>query len=234
MSRPLVFGTIPFVWIGGIIRVMRRIRTNKASWGEFPSIGGFTLMELIAVVSVGGLILAIAVPNLRSFIQNKRISAAATEFFLAVNTARSEAAKRARSVVICRSADPAATTPACGGTSLVWTDGWIMFNDCDNDGAPDIDPADTVCSGGTPESILQVSTAAPDGVTIKSDSDGDNAVIFRGDGSLGTLEVKYAVCDDRGQQYGQLMTIAPAGQASMCSLKDVSCVGGVDPCNTPS
>lgn len=216
------------------------MRNNKTSesrgraWGGFSSIRGFTLIELLAVVSVGGLILAIAVPNLRTFIQNKRIATAATDFFLAVNTARSEAAKRARQVVMCRSANPGATTPACGGTSLVWTDGWIMFNDCDTDGTPDINPADTVCSGGTPESILQVSTGAPEDVTIKSNATGDSSLTFRGDGSLGTPEVKYAVCDGRGEQYGQLMTIAPVGQASMCSLKDASCNAGVDPCNTPS
>lgn len=207
------------------------------------AVAGFTLVEAILVVAVGGILLAIAVPNLRTFIQNNRISSASTDFLFAVSSARSEAAKLGLPVVMCRSDDPGAASPVCSGNpGVAWTGGWIMFNDCNGDGVPNIDPADTVCIGNTPETLLQAATAAPKGVTINADPDGGSSLTFRGDGSVGTVndgEVRYAICDDRDVPYGDLVKITGAGAASICSLKDEievpgSCPGGGDPCNAPS
>ena len=62
-------------------------------------------------VAVAGTLAAIAVPNMRDFMRNNRLSSAANDMLRSVQVARSEAVKRQQIVATCASADPNADQP---------------------------------------------------------------------------------------------------------------------------
>ena len=96
---------------------------------------GFTLLELLTVVTIAGLLLAVAVPGMRAFIQNAEMTRAANDFVHAVQTARTEAIKRRRNVVMCTAADPLEADPTCDDDSTL--NGWIVFVDSNSNGDRD-------------------------------------------------------------------------------------------------
>jgi type IV fimbrial biogenesis protein FimT len=89
---------------------------------------GFTLMELMIVLSVAAVVLAIGTPNFTEFSRNNRLTAAANDLLGAVQIARTEAIKRQRIVSLCSSANPENAAPSCSNASFR---GWIIFEDAD-------------------------------------------------------------------------------------------------------
>lgn len=89
---------------------------------------GVTLIELIVTISVAAILLTVAVPGFRDFFIRNRLATQANELVTALNLARNEAVKRGVRVTVCKTADPAATTPACS-TSATWQNGFIVFVD---------------------------------------------------------------------------------------------------------
>ena len=67
----------------------------------------FTLIELMVTLSVLGVILAIALPNLRDFVVGNRLSANVNAFIGMLSYARSEAIIRNQRVIICAKRDGA-------------------------------------------------------------------------------------------------------------------------------
>ncbi|MDF3834617.1 GspH/FimT family pseudopilin [Cupriavidus basilensis] len=74
---------------------------------------GFTLIELIATVTIAAILMAIATPYFRDFISGQRIRAAGYDIVAALIYARSEAIKRDSGVTVA---------PASGG----WQNGWTV------------------------------------------------------------------------------------------------------------
>lgn len=67
----------------------------------------FTLIELMVTLSVLGVILAIALPNLRDFVVGNRLSANVNAFIGVLSYARSEAIIRNQRVIVCAKTDGA-------------------------------------------------------------------------------------------------------------------------------
>src|SRR5947207_8578310 len=61
---------------------------------------GFTAIELLVVVSIVGVLAAIAGPSFAPLIASQRASSAATDLYVALATARSEATKRNADVTL--------------------------------------------------------------------------------------------------------------------------------------
>lgn len=94
---------------------------------------GFTLIELIAAMAVAGILMAIAVPPISSFIIDARMTAQANDLVADLLYARSEAATRGTHVVICPSADGT----SCSTSESDWRKGRIIFSDANSNGAVD-------------------------------------------------------------------------------------------------
>lgn len=94
---------------------------------------GFTLIELMLTLAVAAILLAVAVPSYRSFVQGNRTAAQANAVLRALAYTRSEAVKRAETITICQSSKQS----SCGGDKDAWQSGWIVFSDIDQDGTLD-------------------------------------------------------------------------------------------------
>jgi prepilin-type N-terminal cleavage/methylation domain-containing protein len=71
---------------------------NDVERSLFPArcgrIAGFTVIEMLTVVTIVGILAMTAVPSLAPLIASKRAEAAATDLYVSLVTARSEATKR--------------------------------------------------------------------------------------------------------------------------------------------
>ena len=67
----------------------------------------FTLIELLVTITMLGVIMAIALPNLRDFVVGNRLSSNVNAFVGMLNYARSEAIVRNKRVIVCAKQDGA-------------------------------------------------------------------------------------------------------------------------------
>lgn len=87
--------------------------------GKFAS--GFTLVELVIVISIVAILGAVAIPSYQSSIANTRMSAEMDKVAMDISFARSEAIKRGNNVAIC-------PTAGCSADNS-WDQGWSVFVD---------------------------------------------------------------------------------------------------------
>jgi len=86
---------------------------------------GYTLLEVLIVMSVVAILAAIAVPSFKYVTTSYRISAEVNALLGDMQFARSEALKQGQWVTICASTDGA----TCVGSGKAWNTGWIVFLD---------------------------------------------------------------------------------------------------------
>ena len=101
---------------------MKMINKNKAKNA------GFTLIELIATVSIATILASIAVPSFSKMIERNRITTGTNELISSLILARSEALKRSINVSLCASNNDT----NCNANDF--SEGWIVFVDCGSDG----------------------------------------------------------------------------------------------------
>jgi type IV fimbrial biogenesis protein FimT len=94
---------------------------------------GFTLVEMLVVITIGAILVALAIPSMQAMIARNRMSDAFNTLTSHVEYARMEAARRGAMVTICRSADADAVNPTCSSAPTAthdgndWAAGWIVF-----------------------------------------------------------------------------------------------------------
>lgn len=110
--------------------------------------GGFTLIELMAVLALAALLQTLAVPALSAVVEGVRIRSAAQSLHGSLQLARSEAIKRNARVVVCKSAGGSACATAGG-----WERGWIVFHDLNNNALLDSDEPVLSRQAGLPAAL---------------------------------------------------------------------------------
>jgi len=167
---------------------------------------GFTLIELVVTMAVAAILVTVAIPNMRTFIQNGRLNTQTNDLIGDLNFARSEAIKRRSNVGICRSTD-GVTFAGAGPLG----DGRVVFVDANNNDD---------CDAGEP--ILRFREPLASGNTLAAAS--PNPIIFSANGSPITTAVgAFAVCDDRGVAYGKQINLNSIGQATVSTVAPGAC-----------
>lgn len=93
---------------------------------------GFTLVELMIGIAILAVLAMVAVPAFNDAATNSKLTSYANTFSASLRMARSEAIKRNAAVKMCASPDGA----SCA-SSGDWQQGWIVFQDTDDDGVLD-------------------------------------------------------------------------------------------------
>ena len=84
---------------------------------------GFTLIEVLIVLTVAGILLAVVVPSFRTVIERSRVSTEVNAFVSDLQFARSEAIKQGIPVSLC-----ASTNGTTCSTENTWHKGWLVFS----------------------------------------------------------------------------------------------------------
>lgn len=90
---------------------------------------GFTLVELLIVLSIVGILITLGLPSTGTFLRGNQLVASTNELLSALHVARAEAIKTNGRVTICESSDGT----DCSTTGN-WKNGWIVFIDTDGNG----------------------------------------------------------------------------------------------------
>jgi type IV fimbrial biogenesis protein FimT len=94
---------------------------------------GFTLLEVMVVLSIIAVLTTLAAPSFVQLIRSNSMSSSVNAFMADMRFARSESIRRGGAIVLCRSDNPEGASPVCGSGSE-WVGGWIIFHDLDNSG----------------------------------------------------------------------------------------------------
>jgi len=180
-------------------------RLRKALQEPRPRPAGFTLVELLITIVVLSILLGLAVPAFRTFMQNDQQWVQQTNLVLSLNSARSEAIKEdiAGGVVVCSSTDGA----TCTGTP--WNQGWIVL--------PSVNPFNPAAA---PQPV-QVAGALATGTTL-TEANGNLSITFLSNGVLNTgllanpgAPVAFKMCDVRGATYARYLQVSLMGRVVM-------------------
>lgn len=163
-------------------------------------IHGFTLVELVVAMAVAAILVTIAVPHLRVFVQNSRIGTQTNDLISDISLARSEAIKSGATATVCSST----VGLACDGGGN-WTIGRLVWTDTNGNGALDAGETRRFREQAAGANTVNVDFAAADPLTFNN----------RGapTGAAGGQTITFRVCDDRGAANGRTIVINPLGQA---------------------
>lgn len=150
---------------------------------------GFTIIELMTVLTMVAILASIAAPSMRTYVLNSRIASTTQELMRSIQTARSEATKRQFKVVMCASTNPNGTFPICAVTNSATATGWIVFQDTDNS-----------WQRNAGEELIEVHTYDSAKLTLLADQNRRISYAESGfaNSTGGTNTSSIVVCDSRG------------------------------------
>ncbi|WOX06688.1 GspH/FimT family pseudopilin [Microbulbifer pacificus] len=149
---------------------------------------GFTLIELMIVVTILAIVMAIGIPSFTTMIKNNRLTAAVNDLAGALHFARAEAVRRGRSVQV-----QALNNDIANGLR-VWFD--TNSNSSFNDG----------------EEMRVVRLAGTSGITATAGVTNLNMTYSaRGSVSGAGNELKITLCDDRSGSHGKELRLLASG-----------------------
>jgi type IV fimbrial biogenesis protein FimT len=176
-------------------------------------LAGFTLIEMMIVVTILGVLLSIGIPAFDDLIKNSRRTTVVNELISSLMTARAEAAKRGQAVTVCGLAS-STDTSCTGGTN--WDKGFIVFLDPDANGAIANVAADTLRKYTVDYSDIRIRTKV---------SAGAGHIVLQSFNQSGT-GAAIMVCDrKRGNAKARRVCVGSNGRAS---ASEIAC-STVDP-----
>jgi prepilin-type N-terminal cleavage/methylation domain-containing protein len=155
----------------------------------------FTFLELMTVLVVVGILVSIAIPNMRRIMLNGRITTKTNEFVRAINYIRNEAIIRNNNTTIqvgSLVADPDADNE--------FGDGWRVWVDLNANGTSNT-------SEDINEDVIKEFTFSGDKIVI----DADNSPIIYGNRGLPISTYEFHICK-HGYYQGRIVTILHTGR----------------------
>lgn len=174
---------------------------------------GFSLHETLVAVCLCGALAGIAVPSWQSAGHSMKLRTISNTFAGHVQLARAEAIKRNSRVVICK----AAGTASCASTGG-WDQGWLVFQDTNNNAALD---------GG--EAVIGSSEALPEGYRFSGNSTVASYLSYSGVGLSRTTSGAFqagtlTLCRTGGSPAeGRQIVLNAMGRASIRKTSVASC-----------
>lgn len=169
--------------------------------GARPGQRGFTLLELMLTLAIAAIVLVVGVPGMREFLWQSSLTTNINALASSLNTARSEAVARGRTVSICRSANPTAATPSCTTAAGAWATGWVVFVNLDEDSPAAIDAGETV---------LQAVAALDAGETLTSSAALQNSLSFSPEG-IADATGEFVLCKNSDTDYLRSVEVERSG-----------------------
>ena len=156
---------------------------------------GLTMVELIIVLTIAGVLAALAAPGMQRIVASNRLTTQVNDLLADLNFTRSEAIKRNTTTGICVTAS-GGTTCAAGGN---WANGWLVYFVC-----PTTDPS---CAAGTNVTVKMHETLSGSN-TLTGPAD---AVIYSKSGFLSSGTGSFTLCDPAlGKR--RVVTLAATGR----------------------
>lgn len=174
---------------------------------------GVTLVELIIVLTISGVLAALAAPGMQRFVASNRLTAQVNDLLADISVARSDAIKRNTNAGICASTSGTSCT-----VSGNWANGWLVYYIC-----PTGDPSG--CTAGN-NVVVKVHEALSGSNTLSaaqtdvstSSSSSIDTMTFSKSGAFSSQAFKYTftLCDPRRNQ-SRILGITVVGQTSVSS-----------------
>lgn len=159
---------------------------------------GFTLVEMMVAIAVLAVLLGIAVPDLRNYLINSRLTAQINDLVADISLARSEAATRSARITICSSAD----LETCSGEGDAWEGGRIVFVDTNANGDRE----------ATEQILKTTSSLGGSRTLIASGFSNTNSISFRPYGGLQTATGGSFLLCDPATDTGRSVAVAATGR----------------------
>jgi prepilin-type N-terminal cleavage/methylation domain-containing protein len=161
---------------------------------------GFTLIELMVTLSVLVVVMSVAVPSMSEFSASNQVAAAKSSFAGAVALARTEAARRGKTVIL--------QPMSAGPDGNEYLNGWEIVADDDGDGL-----------AGASEPRLRRAATSYEKIKLS----GARSLAFRASGALlGSSAQVYTVCRASGSSAGYSITVTPSGVADVATITTCS------------
>ncbi|MEX2366492.1 MAG: GspH/FimT family pseudopilin, partial [Pseudohongiellaceae bacterium] len=157
---------------------------------------GFTIIELMITVAVGGILLAVAMPSFNNLVKNNCMTTNSNSFVSSVQYTRNQAVRLRQPVNM--------TGSNAADADNEWGTGWVVWQDADNDGSMDAGEE------------LRVSQLGCELTTIDETGDIDT-ITYRPTGFLdiALAGATFDICDDRTGETGRQITISATGRPSI-------------------
>lgn len=169
---------------------------------------GFTLIELMITIAVAAILLTIALPSLRDFILNNRLTSVTNDLVADLALARAEAIRRGSRVTICASDNAGTSSATCSGTD--WSLGRLVFSD-----------SATVASIDAGDERLRVYDGLGSSIALTSDSASSYMQFRPSGGTTATGTISFKFCDSRYK--GRTVSIAQSGQVTTTGETGTTC-----------
>jgi type IV fimbrial biogenesis protein FimT len=179
-----------------------------------PCHAGFSLAELLTALAVIGLLAALAAPPFSAWFQEHRLVALNNALAGDLQRARGEAARAARSVVLCTRG----TGLNCGGQAD-WERGWLVFEDPDGDRDCTDANGNGLCETDIGR-LLRVQPALPAGVTLRKTGTPADRMRFTNTGATPFFNHRYTFCDSRGAASARGLVLANTGRIRRADAGD--------------